>query len=302
MRWCTGLALGAVLVAAAGRADDPPGKDPPPAGKDDPPKKDPPAKADDPPAKKPAPKADAPAPPKKARVLPPDPRDVFQRLQGTWPVVSWEEAGKPVPDADTRGVFFGGNVFIFRRAGKTHQAGPTLLDPSADPPTFDAAVREGEDRGTTLLGIYRLDGNDLTLCFDPKGKTRPAGFDPDPADGFTVIRLRKPKPPADESIEIAGRYTSELVEATGRTVTTEAVVERRGDGYLVTYTLDGKLLFVGTALRKGNTLSMCWVSSGQAGVSQYRIEKGPKLVGEYTTLAGIGVTGTEVLKPWRRVD
>ncbi|MBX9579645.1 MAG: TIGR03067 domain-containing protein [Gemmataceae bacterium] len=312
MRWCTGLALGAVLVAAAGRADDPPKKDPPPAGKDDPPKKDPPAKADEPKKVDPkkAPGVDTPGspkpkpadPPKARKGLSPDPRDVFQRLQGTWPVVAWEEGGEAAPDADKRGVFFGGNVLILRRGGKTHQAGPVLIDPSADPPTFDAVVREGADRGTTLLGVYKLDGPDLTLCYDPKGKTRPAGFDPDPADGFAVVKLRKPKPPADEAVEIAGRYTSELVEATGKTVTTEAVVERRGDGYLVTYTLDGKLLFVGTALRRGDTLSMCWVSSGQAGVSQYRIEKGPKLVGEYTTLAGIGVTGSEVLKPWRRVD
>ena len=294
MRWCSGLALGAVLAAAAGRADDPPPK-PKPAPAADP--APPPAVPDAAP-----PKADPPAPPKARKGFPPDAKDVFQKLQGTWPVESWTEAGQPAPDVAKRTVFFGGNVFIFRQNGKTLQAGPVLLDTAADPPAFDATIREGETRGGTVLGIYKLDGEALTLCFDPAGKARPKGFDPAPADGLTVIKMKRPKPPADEQLDITGRYTSELIEATGKTVTTEAVVERRGDAYLVTYTLDGKLLFVATALRKGNILSMCWVSSGQAGVSQYRIEKGPKLVGEYTTLAGIGVTGTEVLVPWRRVD
>ena len=303
MRWCTGLALGAVLVAAAGRADDPPDQAPPPkkedtpkkgAGPGDPPKKDP--GADTPGT--PKPKKETPPKAKKAPV--PEVREVLQKLQGTWPVEGWTDGGKALPKGADRSVFFGGNILLVRQAGKTLFAGPVFLNPAADPPAFDATVREGEGKGDALAGVYKLDGETLTLAYDPKGKDRPAGFDP--ADGVTVVALRRPKPPADEAVDIVGRYTSELVEATGKTVTTEAVIERRGDAYLVTYTVDGKLLFVGSALRKGSVLSMCWVSSGQAGVSQYRIEKGPRLVGEYTTLAGIGVTGTEVLKPWRRVD
>lgn len=290
MRWSAGLVLGVALAAAAGRADDPRDQVPPPKKAD---------KKPDPP-KKPAPKPDALPKAKKAPV--PEVRDVLQKLQGTWPVESWEEGGKAAPDAAKRTVFFGGNVFLVRRDGKTLLAGPSFLNTGADPPAFDVTVREGDRKGDTLLGVYRLDGETLTLAYDPAGKARPTKLDPDPADGAVVVKLRRPKPPADEAVDIVGRYTSELVEATGKTVTTDAVIERRGDAYLVTYTVDGKLLFVGSALRKGSILSMCWVSSGQAGVSQYRIEKGPRLVGEYTTLAGIGVTGTEVLKPWRRVD
>jgi hypothetical protein len=59
---------------------------------------------------------------------------------------------------------------------------------------------------------------------------------------------------------------------------------------------------VGTALRRGDQLSMAWVSSGQIGVSVYKIERGPKLIGDYATLGGLGVTGREVLTPWKRID
>lgn len=289
MPWSAALALAAALAAAG----QPPKADPPKPDPKDPPKK---AAPKPPPKGEKADKGDGPAV-----------RDEFQRLQGTWQVEGWAEGGAEAADAKARGVFVGGNVFVFRRDGKTHQAGVLQLDPAKGPRTFNATVREGAGRDGVLLGIYKFaadaDGLTLTLCYDPAGQARPADFNPDPAAGCVVVKLRKPKPPADEAVEIAGKYRSELVEATGKTVVTEAVVERRGDAYLVTYTLDGRVLFAGTALRKGGQLSMCWVSgNGQAGVSVYLIEKGPKLVGEYTALAGIGVTGKETLTPWRRID
>src|SRR5262249_59653390 len=136
----------------------------------------------------------------------------------------------------------------------------------------------------------------------PTGQTGPPGLKPGRKDGFTRGGLQKPKPRADEQLEIVGKYRSELTEPDGKTLTTVAIVERRGDAYQVTYWKDGKLLFLGTGLRRGDQLSLCWLSSGQAGVSVYKIEKGPKLVGEYTVLGGIGVPGREVLTPWREID
>ena len=235
---------------------------------------------------------------------PPTAVEELQRFQGTWQIESWEESGKPLPAADLkkRGVFFGGNIFVFRREGKVYRAGAAQLDPAKAPRTINLSIKEGEGKDGAMLGIYTLEGDTLKLCFDPLGQTRPENFQPEGKDGFALIVLKKPKVPEDEAVEIGGKYRSELVEATGKLVVAQAVVERRGDAYLVTYTLDDKVLFVGTALRKGDQLSMCWVSAGQAGVSVYKIEAGPKLVGEYTTLGGIGVTGKEVLTPWKKID
>lgn len=238
---------------------------------------------------------------------PPTVRDELQALQGTWQVEGWEENGKPLPAADLkkREVFFGGNVFIFRRGGKLHQAGAVQLDPAKKVPTVNLSVKEGQGRDGVMLGVYARTGDTLTLCFDPLGQARPEGVKPDAKAGFTVVTLKKPKPPADETLAIAGKYRSELTDQTGKVAVTEAVIERRGDAYLVTYTAKEKLLFVGTAIRKGDQLSMCWVSAGQAGVSVYKIEKvarGAKLTGEYTMLAGLGVIATEVLTPWVEPD
>jgi uncharacterized protein (TIGR03067 family) len=231
-------------------------------------------------------------------------KDELNLLQGTWQVSSWEESGKPITarEMKDRNVFFGGNVFMFRKGEKVFQAGAMQLDPSKSPKTVNLSVKEGEGRDGVLLGVYSIENDTVKLCFDPSGQARPKSFKSDADNEFTFVTLKKQKSTADEQVEIVGKYRSELVEASGNVLTTVVVIEKRGDAYQATYTLDNKLLFVGTAIRKGDILSMCWISSGQAGVSSYKIEKGPKLVGEYTILGGIGVTGKEVLNPWRKSD
>jgi uncharacterized protein (TIGR03067 family) len=240
-------------------------------------------------------------PPKKA----PTAAEELQRFQGTWHVEAWEESGKALADADLkkRGVFFGANIFLFRRDEKVVQAGAVQLDPGKSPRTANLSVREGEGKDEVMLGIYSLEGDTLKLCFDPKGQSRPKDFKPDAKDAFTLVTLKKPKPAAEETVNIVGKYRSEQLDAmSGKKIVTEVQLEKRGDSYMVTYRLDEKILFVGTAIRKGDQLSMGWVSSGQVGVSVYKIEAGPKLVGEFTILGGIGVTGKEVLTPWKKID
>jgi uncharacterized protein (TIGR03067 family) len=240
-------------------------------------------------------------PPKKT----PTAAEELQRFQGTWQLESWEESGKALETAEfkKRGIFFGANIFLFRRDGKTLQAGMLQLDPGKSPTTANFSVREGEGKDDVMLGIYSLEGDTLKLCFDPKGQTRPKDFKPDAKDGFTLIALKKPKPAVEEKVDIVGKYRSEMIDAaSGKVTVTEVTVEKRGDSYMVTYRLDEKILFIGTAIRKGDQLSMGWVSAGQVGVSVYKIEAGPKLTGEYTILGGIGVTAKEVLTPWKKID
>ncbi|MBY0460837.1 MAG: TIGR03067 domain-containing protein, partial [Gemmataceae bacterium] len=234
----------------------------------------------------------------------PTPADELQRLQGTWQVESWDEGGQAIAGADLkkRSVFFGGNVFVFRRGDQVHQAGPVQLDPAKTPRTINLSVREGQGKDSVMLGIYELDGDALKLCFDPEGQARPTEFKADAKTGFVLVTLKKPKPAVEEAVDIVGRYRSELTEANGKVVIAEARIERRGDAYTVTYTLNDKVLFIGTALRRGDQLSMSWASAGQAGVSVYKIEAGPKLSGDFTTLGGLGITGKEVLTPWKKID
>src|SRR5438552_1697436 len=112
---------------------------------------------------------------------------------------------------------------------------------------------------------------------------------------------KKAPPPAEELQKFQGTWQVESWEEGGKGVAA-ADLKKRGAAYVVTYRLGEKVLFAGMAIRKGDQLSMSWVSAGQAGVSVYKIEAGPKLVGEYTILGGIGAIGKEVLTPWKKVD
>ena len=133
--------------------------------------------------------------------------DELQRFQGTWPIESWEEGGKALAPADLkkRSVFFGGNIFVLRRDGKVYQAGATQLDPAKSPRTINLSLKEGEGKDGVMLGIYSFEGDTLKLCFDPQGQTRPESFKLEPKSDFTLITLKKPKVPADEAVEIAGK-------------------------------------------------------------------------------------------------
>ena len=104
--------------------------------------------------------------------------DVLKEIQGTWKFVSQEMDGKPRPkeELEKQTITFEGDKWTVRRDGKVVQAGTHKFDPAKKPPQVDAAVTEGEDKGSTMLGIYELKGDTLKVCFDPKGKERPADF------------------------------------------------------------------------------------------------------------------------------
>jgi uncharacterized protein (TIGR03067 family) len=73
-------------------------------------------------------------------------------------------------------ITFAGDKWTVRQGDKVIQAGTHKFDPAKKPPQVDAVVTEGEDKGSTMLGIYELKGDSLKVCFDPKGKERPTDF------------------------------------------------------------------------------------------------------------------------------
>ena len=95
----------------------------------------------------------------------------LKRLQGTW--VSASDDGQ-----ETRWVFEGKKANT-TAAGRDYVCEVTL-DPKATPhPTIDFLVIEGPDvsPGKTSRGIYKLEGDKLTICVTlPGDGTRPAEF------------------------------------------------------------------------------------------------------------------------------
>jgi uncharacterized protein (TIGR03067 family) len=104
--------------------------------------------------------------------------DVLKKIQGTWKFASQELEGKPRPKEElaNQTITFDGDKWTVRRDGKVVQAGTHKFDPGKKPAQVDAVVTEGEDKGSTMLGIYELKEDTLKVCFDPKGKERPTDF------------------------------------------------------------------------------------------------------------------------------
>ncbi len=122
------------------------------------------------------------------------PRDVVQqewkRLEGTWTLTRMEangksllEKGQPAPKMVIRAGRFRwipGNLFAEGDPSRI------LLDPRRQPKTIDIPNVLGPGLDVTLIGIYRLDGDELQVCLemietamlkDWEAQRRPAAFD-----------------------------------------------------------------------------------------------------------------------------
>lgn len=232
-------------------------------------------------------------------------RQELQRLQGGWRVESLETSGEKTPadDLKERIVFIGADAFLIKDGKKVLQLAKLKLDPSRALKTVNAVILQGANKGEVMLGIYELKGDTLRFCFDMEGQNRPTEFKAAAKSGLTLVVCKR-IPALDKDLpKITGVYKSESPDQEGNPQTTEATIERHGDAYLVTYRKDGMIAYVGIATRNGNIFSMCWATSaGQVGLSVYQIEKGPRLVGQYTMLGGVGMFAQETLTAKHKSD
>ncbi|MCI0463557.1 MAG: TIGR03067 domain-containing protein [Gemmataceae bacterium] len=220
----------------------------------------------------------------------------LQHFQGTWQFESLEENGKKAPAADLkeRTFFVGANVFMVRRGNTILQAGELQVDPAKTPKTVNALVKLGQHKGEVMLGIYTLDGDTLKVCLDIEGQERPKEFKTTPGSQ-RLLAVYKRLRPKGEQVDITGAYRSESIQEDGTRYTAEAIIERVGNAYTVTYRKGPVVAYVAVGIRQGDTFSMAWVNQGQVGVTLYRIEEGPRLVGQYTHLGGVGLLSQETL-------
>ncbi|MCI0379193.1 MAG: TIGR03067 domain-containing protein [Gemmataceae bacterium] len=218
------------------------------------------------------------------------------KLQGAWQFESLEEDGEKTMPEELKGrtLFFGADTFFIRANNKILQMGQVKLDPTKSPKTFNAVVKQGQNRGEVMLGIFALEGDTLRLCYDALGQERPKEFKTKPGANLLLVVCKRVRSKIDEP-DLSGTYRAESIDIDGSKQTAEAVFERRGDAYFVTYRRGKAIGYVGIGIRKGNVFSMSWVSQGQAGISVYQIESGPRLTGHYTQLGGPGLLGQETL-------
>jgi uncharacterized protein (TIGR03067 family) len=115
-------------------------------------------------------------------------------LAGVWTATAAERDGAAAPDLVGHVLTFEADGFAIVGAdGAALYAGTYTVDPTVTPPRIDFVQTSGEAEGQTWLGVYRLEGNALTIADNAPDSARPRPPDlAAPAgSGYVVIEFRR---------------------------------------------------------------------------------------------------------------
>jgi uncharacterized protein (TIGR03067 family) len=115
-------------------------------------------------------------------------KDELKRHEGTWSVTSSIYDGEAASEDLVRSIkrIVEKDHAVWERDGKRF-AGTTLeVDPAREPRTIDVIPDGGPNRGERVLGIYKIEGDKLTICMAGPGKPRPKVFQADKGSGCTL--------------------------------------------------------------------------------------------------------------------
>ncbi len=119
----------------------------------------------------------------------------LEEHQGTWRVVSFQRDGMKTPDELARSIVrvVEKDHVVWKREGKSFAGTKLVLDPSADPKRIDVIPDGGRDFGKHVLGIYKQDGDDLTICMADADAPRPTKFEAGEGTKWTLMTFRREK-------------------------------------------------------------------------------------------------------------
>jgi uncharacterized protein (TIGR03067 family) len=127
-----------------------------------------------------------------------DPPNKAADLAGEWVAESLVYSGRPRPQGKDpqRHVFAHDGTWTVYR-GERKQPGDRAyrVDTTTDPPTITLKFDAAEQDGPESVGIFKVVGNTLTLCYGRAGSTRrPTAFESPPGSGINLIILKRAKP------------------------------------------------------------------------------------------------------------
>ncbi len=121
--------------------------------------------------------------------------------QGVWQVVAFVRDGQATEPETVAGITrtVEGDRAVWRREGKSFAGTRLVLDATASPRQIDVIPEGGRNQGERVPGIYKLDGDALTLCMADPGAPRPTEFTAEPGSRRTLMTFRRsPRSPAGD--------------------------------------------------------------------------------------------------------
>jgi uncharacterized protein (TIGR03067 family) len=111
-------------------------------------------------------------------------------LAGTWQALSYTLDGKAASADDMKKVKLvidaGGKGSAYSD-GKLFIASTITIDPTASPMAMDISFTEGNQKGKTALGIYKIEDDILTICRAEPDYPRPTEFASAAGSGLTLM-------------------------------------------------------------------------------------------------------------------
>jgi uncharacterized protein (TIGR03067 family) len=98
------------------------------------------------------------------------------RLEGAWVPVAASISGKELVVAELRVKYLvldGHDYSIIDRSNQIVDRGEYLVNDNATPRTIDIVGRDGPNAGRSMLAIFELKDDLLTVCYDLDGQRRP---------------------------------------------------------------------------------------------------------------------------------
>jgi uncharacterized protein (TIGR03067 family) len=103
-------------------------------------------------------------------------------LEGAWVPVQATVGGCALLVEELRVKYLvlnSGGYSIIDRTNHVVDSGDYLVDDAVSPQAIDIVGREGPNAGRTMLAIYQLEADRLTVCYDLDGEERPSNMQAD---------------------------------------------------------------------------------------------------------------------------